>query len=139
VCAETVRRWRKAIGITPTTEGTTRQTAQSPHLERMRKAARPRLSDPARAEKIRKAKLGKSRPPESGRAHLGRKASQESRRRMSAAHRASGTGGASPGKPWTDEDQAARSLTPQEAARGTGATLKAAWERRKKLRVNPAG
>ncbi len=139
MCAETVWRWRKAIGVRPTTEGTTRQRAQSPHLERVREAARPTLSDPARAEKIRKAKLGKSRPPESGRAHLGRKASQESRRRMSAAHRARGTGGASPGKPWADEGQAARSLTPQEAARATGGTLKAAWQRRKKLRVNPAG
>ncbi len=32
-----------------------------------------------------------------------------------------------------------RALTPQAAARATARTLKAVWERRKKLKVNPAG
>ncbi len=108
----------------------------------MREAARPTLSHPARAEKIRKAKIGKSRAPESsrasGRAHLGKKASQESRRRMSEAHRDRGTGGAKPSRPWTgEEDEAVRALTPHKAARATGRTIKAVWERRKKPRVNP--
>ena len=49
VGAETVWRWRKALGVGPTTDGTSRLRAISPHLEAMREAARPTLSDQARA------------------------------------------------------------------------------------------
>ncbi len=51
---------------------------------------------------------------------------------MSEAHRARGTGGADPGRPWTpEEDEAVRAPTPQGAARATGRTHKAVWARRK--------
>jgi hypothetical protein len=41
---------------------------------------------------------------------------------------------------WTEaEDELVRTLPPAEAAQRTGRPIKAVWERRKRLRVNPAG
>jgi hypothetical protein len=56
---------------------------------------------------------------------------------MSAAHKARGSGGANPGRPWTpEEDALVWSLVPIEAARQTGRPLKAVWNRRHKIGVN---
>ena len=59
------------------------------------------------------------------------------KRRMSAAHKARGSGGVNPGRAWTaEEDALVWSLDPAEAARQTGRTVKAVWSRRHKLGVN---
>src|SRR5262249_43495967 len=65
---DTVWKWRKALGVSPTTEGTSRLRANSDHLPRMLAAALPTLSSPERAAKISAAKRGVARPPESARA-----------------------------------------------------------------------
>jgi len=136
---ETVWRWRKALGVGPTTEGTSRLRARSIPLAKLQEAARPTLSSPERAAKIAAAKRGVARPPEVGRkigrAHPGKKASADTRRRMSEAHR--GQGG--PGRRWSAaEDELVRALTPQEAAKRTGRGVVAVWARRAKLGVNRA-
>jgi hypothetical protein len=146
VGTNTVWSWRKALGVGAITEGTSRLKGEvfEPHKERVRAAARPTLSSPQRREKIAASKRGKARPLESGRAsgkaHLGKQHSEETRRKMSEAHRRRGSGGADTGRLWTEEeDELVRTLTPQEAAQRTGRPIKAIWSRRQKLRVNPAG
>jgi hypothetical protein len=124
VGAETVWRWRKALGAGPTTEGTSRLRAQAEHLPALLAAALPTLSSPERAAKIAAAKRGVARPPESarasGRAHIGRRHTAEARRKMSEAHK----GGSGPGRRWSaQEDELVRTLTPQEAARRTGRSV----------------
>jgi hypothetical protein len=131
---DTVWKWRKALAVSPTTEGTTRLRSKSIPLAKMQAAARPTLSCPERAAKISAAKRGVARPPEVGRkvgrAHLGKKASAETRRKMSEAQK----GRTGPGRRWSaDEDGLARALTPQEAARRTGRSVVAVWARRRKL------
>jgi hypothetical protein len=142
---QTVWRWRKALGVGAITEGTSRLKAEAiePHKEALQAAARPSLSSPQRREKIAASKRGKSRPPGSakatGKGHLGKRHSEETRRKMSEAHRRRGSGGADTGRPWTEaEDELVRTLTSQEAAERTGRPIKAIWSRRQKLRVNPA-
>src|SRR5262245_46289590 len=60
---QTVWRWRRALGIGPTTEGTNRLRALSIPLAKLQEAARPTLSSPERAAKIAAAKRGVARPP----------------------------------------------------------------------------
>src|SRR5262249_30277232 len=98
---DTVWKWRQALGVGPTTEGTSRLRSQSIPLAKMLDAARPTLSSPERAAKIAAAKRGVARPPESaratGRGRLGMNHTAEARRKMSQAHE--GRGG--PGRPWS--------------------------------------
>jgi hypothetical protein len=131
-----VWKWRKALGVSPTTEGTSRLRAQAEHLPRLLEVAR---SSPLRAARIAAAKRGVARPPESargtGRGHLGMRHTAEARRRMSQARK----GGPGRGRSWTaEEDELVRKLTPQEAAKRTGRSVQAVWSRRAKLGVNRA-
>jgi hypothetical protein len=140
----TIWKWRTALGIGAMTEGTQRLkgVVHEGHLHGAREAARPMMSDPARRARIRAAKLGKARPPESARktgaGHRGMKHTEQARKKMSETHKARGTGGKT-GKPWTEEeDGIVRKCDPLEATKRTGRTLKAVWSRRRKLRVNSA-
>jgi hypothetical protein len=136
VGSDKVWKWRQALGVGPTTEGTSRLRAQAEHLPALLARAR---SSPLRAAGIAAAKRGVPRSPESaratGRGHLGMRHTPEARRKMSLARK----GGSGRGRSWTaEEDELVRTLTPQEAAKRTGRTVKAVWSRRAKLGVNRA-
>jgi hypothetical protein len=123
VGSDTVWKWRQALGVSPTTEGTSRLRAQAEHLPGL----------------ISAAKRGVARSPDSaratGRGHIGMRHSAEARRKMSEAQK--GRGG--PGRRWSPaEDRFVRTLTPQEAAERTGRSVKAVWSRRAKPGVNRA-
>ena len=80
-----------------------------------------------------------ARPPEAGRkagrAHLGKKHSAETRRKISLAQK----GRNGPGRRWSAAaDELVRALTPQEAARRTRRSVVAVCARRQKLGVNRA-
>lgn len=90
----------------------------------MRALGAQKACDPERCRKIAEARRGKLRPPhvvEAVRqAHLGKPANEETRRRMSEAHRWRGT--LVPGTvPWTaNEDELGRTLPATEVERRTG-------------------
>jgi hypothetical protein len=83
--------------------------------------ARAQARDPERRAKIAAAKCGKPRPPHVGRAvaaaHRGKRLGEETRRRMSRAHRRRGT--LIPGTiSWTtEEDEWVRTLPAEEVSR----------------------
>ncbi|HQR44272.1 MAG TPA: NUMOD3 domain-containing DNA-binding protein [Gemmatales bacterium] len=90
-----VRRWRTALGIVGTNnEGTSalrRDHFAEPWAEIARRKAWSKARDPVRCEKIAASKRGKPRPPHvleaMRKASVGRVVSQETRRKMSEAHR----------------------------------------------------
>src|SRR5688572_13767989 len=94
---DTVWKWRKALGVGASTEGThrLRSVVHADHLREARGLSPPTWDEPARRAKISEAKRGKPRPPHVAeavrRAHTGTTASEETRKRMSEAHRRRGT------------------------------------------------
>jgi len=146
----TVTAWRHALRVGPSTEGTRRLRslhAQTPEVAAGRAKALALSRDPEadapRRAKIAAAKTGKPRPPHVSeavrRAHLGTKPSEETRARMSATHRARGTRPPNVGRAWTPEEDALLGTLPAaEAARRTGRTLPAVYDRRHDLRL-PGG
>jgi hypothetical protein len=137
---QTVWAWRKALGVGATTEGTSRlwsDYTREPWAVRARKKGAAKAGDPERREKIAAAKRGKPRPAHVGQAvgaaQRGWPLSAETRRKMSAAHKARGT--LVPGtRLWTAaEDELVRTLPRGEAARRTGRTPQAVTDRRRKL------
>jgi hypothetical protein len=143
VTPQTVTIWRKALDVPRANEGTHRlhhDHALEPGVTAGRAKAHAKLSDPARAAKIAAALRGKPRPRhviEALReANVGRRQSEETRRRRSDAHRRRGTRPPKAGRPWTrKEDQLAKALPAAEVARRTGRTLTAVYERRRDLKV----
>jgi hypothetical protein len=136
----TVWKWRKALGIGPITEGTSRlyrEYTKEPRAVEARAKAHAKARDPERCRKIAEAKRGKPRPPHVieaiRRAWLGAHHTEEARRKMSESHRKRGT--LVPGTiPWTaEEDQLLKTLPPEEVARRTGRTLTAIYTRRRRL------
>jgi hypothetical protein len=88
-------------------------------------------------EAMAAARRGKPRPPHvMGPAHAARRGShhtEETRRRMSEAHRRQGTRPPKAGRPWTpEEDQSVRTPPPGEAAERTGRTRNAVYGRRRR-------
>jgi hypothetical protein len=124
----TVWKWRRALGVDPTNEGTSqlrREHARThPALVAGRQKGQAKAGDPQRCAKIGAAKRGKPRPPHVvaavRAAHLGTHHSEETRRKMSATHKARGT--LVPGTvPFTpEEDELVRTLPTAEAAARTG-------------------
>jgi hypothetical protein len=140
VCPETVWRWKKALGVGPTTEGTSRlHSAYStgPWAVEALAKAQAKAGDPERRAKIAAAHRGKPRPPHVvqavAEAHRGTHHTEETRRKMSETRRRKGM--VFPGvRPWTsEEDELARTLPTQEAARRTGRTAVAVRTRRRVL------
>jgi hypothetical protein len=139
VTAQTVTRWRKALGVGHVNEGTHRlrsDLAFEPGPTAGREKGQAKNSDPARRERIAAAKRGRPRPPHVVEAmrkgRLGTPHSAEARAKMSAAHKRRGTRPPKAGRPWTAAEEALlRDLPPAEVARTTGRTLKAvyAWRR----------
>jgi hypothetical protein len=142
VCPTTVWKWRKALGVGFSNEGTHRllhdYALEPPIVEAFAKA-HSMARDPERCRKIAEARRGKPRPAhvvEAVRqAHLGKPASEETRQRMSKTHRRRGT--LVPGTvPWSpEEDELVRTLPAEEVAQRTGRSLQAVYARRSKLKV----
>jgi hypothetical protein len=121
-----VTKWRKALRVT-VTEG-----------EHRRRSENIRASDPARAQKIAAAKLGKPRPARVRRAlrraNLGRKPSAETLAKRSATHKRIGTRPPWLKPAWTArEDRIVRRLSAEQVAKITGRSLSAVYSRRAKL------
>ena len=137
---QTVGKWRKALGVGRVTEGTSKRLsdhAREPAVVAGLWKAQAKSGDPARRAKLSAAMRGKKmdrRVVEALAAQRwGTRHREESRRKMSEAHRRRGT--LVPGTVvWTErEDALVRSLPAAEAALRTGRTLGAVWSRRRVL------
>jgi hypothetical protein len=137
---QTVRKWRKALGVGKVTEGTSERLsdhAREPAVVAGLKKAQVKSGDPARRAKLAAAMGGRKmdrRVVEALAAQRrGTRHREESRRKMSETHRRLGT--LVPGTVvWApEEDALVRSLPAAEAARRTGRTLGAVWHRRRRL------
>jgi Ni/Co efflux regulator RcnB len=143
VTPQTVTKWRKALGVLATNEGTSavRSELITPaKKKRFVEAVRPTLRSPKRRAKIAAARGGKPRPKHVievlRKTHLGQKLSDEQRRKMSEAHKRRGTRPPAAGVPWTaKEDQLLRKLPARDVAKRTGRTLTAVYARRNLLKV----
>ena len=146
VTAQTVSKWRAALDV-EATEGT-RKLRRAHGAEEWFKEARSKAheqsrddeADASRREKIAASKTGKKRPRSLMRrlaaANRGRQLNEETRAKMSQAHRKRGTIPPAAGESWTaQEDALVRSLPVAEAAEETGRTVSAVYKRRRKLRV----
>ena len=138
ITPQTVSKWRKALGIGPITEGTSRlyrEYTKEPWAVEARAKAHAKARDPERRRKIAEAKRGMPRPPHvleaMHQAWRGSHHSEATRRRMSRTHRRRGT--MVPGtKVWTaEEDELVRKLPVEQAAKKTGRSLSAVYARRK--------
>ena len=122
VGTDRVWRWRKALGVGATTEGTSRLRSDYSHEP---------WADEARA-----TMHGQARDADRDAARRGTHHTAETRRKMSEAHRRRGTRPPKAGRPWTaEEDELARTLAPAEAAARTGRTAEAVYCRRAELRA----
>ena len=130
------------MGVGATTPGTSRLRrahALGPAGTAALAKAQAKARDPGRRVKIAAARRGRPRPRhviEAMRAaNLGRKHTEQTRRRMSEAHRRRGTRPPAAGRPWTAaEDALLRAgLTAADAARRTGRTVAAVYKRRRQL------
>jgi hypothetical protein len=152
VTPQTVWVWRKALGVGPVTEGTRRlkhDYALEPGITAARTKAHAKARDPVRRARIAAARRGKPRPRHVIEALIaankGRRLSEETRRKMSEAHRRRGTRPPDGARLWTEEeDELVRALPGKEAAGRTGRTLTAVYKRRRQLglpdgRRAPAG
>jgi hypothetical protein len=137
-----VWKWRVALGVERVTEGTSKRLsdhAREPKVVAGLKKAQAKSGDPTRRAKLAAAMRGKKMDRRVVAAlaaqRRGTRHREESWRRMSEAHRRRGT--LVPGTVvWTEqEDALVRSLPPAEAARRTGRTLVAVWQRRRVLGV----
>jgi hypothetical protein len=142
VRADTVSRWRKALGVGRTTKGShvlKSAYTREPWARTAWKKARLMAKAPEAIAKIAAAMRGRRMPKHVAailrRAHLGRKASAEARRKMREAHlrRRSLPPGV---KPWTAaEDALIRRLPVSEVVRRTGRSKVGVTKRRRKLRI----
>ena len=141
VTGQTVTKWRKALGVAVTNEGTRR--LRSEYFEEdwaveARKKAYAKSGDPARRAKIAAAKRGKPRPwkviARLIEAKSGTKHTQETRAKMSATHKRRGTRVPNGHRAWTaEEDEAVRKLPVGKAVIATGRSLSAVYSRRHEL------
>jgi hypothetical protein len=141
VTPQTVTKWRKAMEVGPTTEGTSKLRSaysQEEWFVEAAKKAHAKARDPQRRAKIAAAKRGKMRPKHvveamrQGRAGKGH--SPEARGKMRAAALRNGSRSPKAGRAWTtEEDELLRTLPAQEVARRTGRSLTAVYSRRRKL------
>jgi hypothetical protein len=133
---QTVSKWRRLLGVERATPGTSRLHSEynrEPWAIEARAKAQSKARDPERCRKIAEARRGKPRRPhvvEAVRqAHLGTRHSEETRQRMSEAHKKRGT--LVPGTAlWVpEEDERVRALPIAEVMRRAGRPLDAAQTR----------
>lgn len=138
----TVWKWRQALDVPETNEGTSRlrsDYAQEPAAVAAREKASAKARDPERRAKIAAAKRGRPRPRHVIEAviasHRGKALTEETRRKISKTHRRKGTRPPKAGRPWSAvEDALLGALPVAEVARRTGRTVLAVYCRRQKLR-----
>ncbi len=137
VDVQTVWRWRKALGVSATTPGTSRLRSdytKEPWAIEAQTAMNAKAGDPERREKVAAAKRGKPRPRHvveaMRQARIGTHPSDEARRRMSEAHRVRGTRPPAAGRPWEPEEDALLGTMPDEevAQRSAGVKTRAATQ-----------
>jgi hypothetical protein len=140
ITPQTVTKWRKALGIGPITEGTSRlfrEYTKEPWAVEARAKAHAKARDPERCRKIAEGHRGKPRPRHvieaMRQARIGMRHTEESRRKISEAHRLRGK--LVPGTiVWTaEEDELLKTLPAEEVARRTGRTPTAIYTRRQRL------
>ncbi|HEY1602813.1 MAG TPA: NUMOD3 domain-containing DNA-binding protein [Pirellulales bacterium] len=138
----TVRNWKRLLGVSGDTDGT-RAVRSLSFLGTAGKKARAagvlKSRDPARRAKISAALRGKRRSAavveKMRQSKLGTRHTDETRRKMSEAHRRRGTRPPKAGRPWSAAEDALLSALPSaEAARKTKRTVNAVKQRRWKLR-----
>ena len=137
-----VRKWRKALGVRAT-KGTSRLRSAycgEPWFTAGREKPVAKAGDPDRRAKIAAARRGKPRPwhvmEPAHEARRGPRHTEETRRKMSEAHRRRGTRPPKAARPWTpEEDELVRTLPAVYAAQRIGRTLKAVYSRRAELRA----
>jgi hypothetical protein len=147
VCPATVRKWKRLLGVSGDTDGT-RAVRSLSFLGTAGKKARAagvlKAQDPARRAKISAAMRGKRRSAavveKLRQAKLGTRHTDETRRKMSEAHRRRGTRPPKAGRAWSaEEDSLILALPVQDAARKTKRTLSAVTQRRWKPRQLAGG
>jgi hypothetical protein len=144
VDVQTVSKWRRLLGVGIATEGTSRLHRENIQQsgEAMRALGVLKARDTQRRRKIADARRGKPRPPHEVEpmhdAWRGSHHSEESRRKMSKAHKKRGT--MVPGTiPWTaEEDELVKTLPGAGAAKKTGRSLSAVYRRRHRLKIRIA-
>jgi hypothetical protein len=141
VTAQTVSKWRKALGVVEQTEGD--RAVRAEHGRRNWARVRPKFhakaQDPERRKKIATARIGKPRSKSVvdalKKANTGRPPSETHRARQSAAHKERGTCPPWLNPAWTpNEDALLGTLTAGEVTKRTGRTTTAVYMRRNVLR-----
>ncbi len=141
VSGQTVTKWRKALGVDRTAGSEQlREEHGRENFPKIRDRLLSKSGDPERREKIAASRRGKKRPKHVlavlRSSSIGRKSSDESRKKMSEAHKKRGTRPPKAGIPWTpEEDEMARNLPIAEVVERTGRTRSAVQSRRFKLGV----
>ncbi len=142
ITGQTVTKWRKAFDIHRNTAGSTilqgTWTAKV-RYPKAKPAILAKARDPERCAKIAASRRGKPRPPHVHeilrKANLGRKASEETRRKMREAHRRLGTRPPAAGVAWTPEEDALIGEMPvPEIAARTGRSQAAVRCRRRQVK-----
>ena len=142
VTAQTVSKWRKALGVVEQTEGD--RAVRAEHGRRNWAKVKPKFhakaQDPERRKKIAAARTGKPRPVHvveaMRKANTGKPLTADHRAKMSAVHRKRGTRPPWIGRAWSAaEDAIARKHTAKEAEKLTGRTEKAVYMRRRALKL----
>ena len=137
ITPQTVTEWRKALNVEPVNAGSRELFVQYGREERSLDAlpnARVAASLPEARRKLAEARRGKPQPNSViealRRANLGRKATEETRRKQSEAQRARATSSPRPRRGWAEyEDSLCRTLAPGAVATLTGRSLHAVYLR----------
>jgi hypothetical protein len=141
VSGQTVTKWRKALSVGRTAGDTNlKEESSRENFPKIRDRFLAKSADPIRREKIAASRRGKKRPKhviEILRAsNIGRKASDETRKKLSEASKRRGARPPKAGKAWSEhEEELARTLPIPEVVKLTGRTYSAVQSRRKKLGV----
>jgi len=143
VTGQTVTAWRRALGVGPTTDETSKLRSahfREPWALEAQKKAWAKARDPQRRAKIAAARRGKPRPAHvievTRERYLGKTLSAETRRKMSEAHKRRRSWPPLAGRPWTPaEDELVRTLRIAEVVEQTGRSISAVKSRRRTLGV----
>ena len=143
ITPQTVTKWRKVLKVEPLNADSRELFVRYGREERSLDAlpnARAAASLPEARRKLAEARRGKPRPNSVievlRRANLGRKATDEQRRKQSEAQRARAASSPRPRRGWTEhEDSLCRTLAPGAVATLTGRSLHAVYVRRHRLEL----
>jgi hypothetical protein len=142
-CHSAVWKWRRALEVPLTNEGTLQiksELTEEPWAREAWRKAHAKARDPVRCEKIAASKRGKKRPAHVietlRKANTGRKLGKSHRQKLREVHKKLGTRPPWIGEPWTsEEDELLRTLRPKKAAAKTGRSMSAVTARRRKLKL----